>query len=133
MNISSKTMRTIALTVTLVGNVNSAVAQQMDVDNLTDYEKSLHRWAWCKEVYASTGICEFGCFDISAISNLLSDNNRNSDENDPHRIYRLARNDTEAELLLGKIQVTKIVLEQCESDMLQILKNEYVPNFSYLK
>ena len=133
MNRRYKSVRPIALAFTLIGAVNAAVAQQLDVNELTDYEKSLHRWAWCKEVSSSTGICEFGCFDILGISNLLSQNERVSAEKDPRSIYLRASADTEAALLLGQIEVTKQVPEKCESDMLEILRNEYVPNFTYLE
>ena len=110
-------------------------AQQLDVSELTDYEKSLHRWAWCVEVDFSATLqgLQLGNFKTIGISNLLSDNNRNSRENDPRRIYRRASQDTEAALLLGQIEITEEVLEKCESDMLTILGNEYVPNFTYLE
>lgn len=109
-------------------------AQQLDVSELTDYEKSLHRWAWCV-VVAITSFMEhddFGeDFKILDISSLLDSNNFRA--NDSRRIYNRAEDDIRAALLLGQITITKAEVKKCESDMLAILRNEYVPNFTYLK
>ena len=45
-----------------------------------------------------------------------------------HRV----RKDLEAEVLLGKV-FTEEEAKQCTEDMMALLKNEYVPNFAYMK
>ena len=125
-------MKTIAIMVALVSAPSAAAAEQISLLGLTEYEKSLHRWAWCDKVNSSTGICEYGCNDILSIGSLLRDNSRRSSENDPRDIYEQATQDVTAELLLGEIIVTEEILAECEADMLQILRSEYVPNFEYL-
>ena len=125
-------MKIIAIVITLVGVPSAAIAEKISVLDLTDYEKSLHRWAWCQEVHFSTEICEYGCNDIGTIGNLLYNNDRRSSESDPRGIYRQASQDIAAELLLGEVIATEEILEKCEADMLQILRSEYVPNFEYL-
>jgi hypothetical protein len=126
------TMKTIAIMIALVGVPNGAIAEQISLLDLTDYEKSLHRWAWCQTVSMSTQICEYGCNDILSISSLLNDNDRRSSESDPRGIYRQASQDITAELLLGEVLATEEILAKCEADMLQILRSEYVPNFEYI-
>lgn len=132
----ANTMRTAVVSFILLIAANAAIAEKINLDNLTAYEKSLFRWAWCREIFSSTVPCEFGCNEIRTIhtiSILLYENGRNSEENDPRRIYRLARQDTLAALLTGKIAVNSTILARCERDMLKILAEEYVPNFDYLQ
>lgn len=124
-------MKTIAIMIALVGVPNGAIAEQISLLDLTDYEKSLHRWAWCKEVDLASFL-EYGFNDILSISSLLNDNDRRSSESDPRGIYRQASQDITAELLLGEVIATEEILAKCEADMLQILRSEYVPNFEYI-
>ena len=116
------------ISIPLIGNT-----QTTDISALSDYEKSLHRWAWCEVVAFS--LPTFGVFDkgkITAISILLFDNKANSRSKDPNKIFQKARRDTEKQLILNEIVITQDLLNDCDRDMKLILKENYIPNFSYL-
>ena len=70
---------------------------------------------------------------IMAISILLDDNRANSRSKDPNDIYFKARNDSQKKLILNETVITQDLLNDCDRDMKLILKEKYVPNFSYMK
>jgi hypothetical protein len=108
------------------------VSQSIDVSTLSEYEKKMHRWGWC--VSAAMEI-PYGSLDqksIVKISNLMSERNYDSRELDPNRVYRKARTDVEAEILIGELNITQKDLDNCDQDLLAILKGEYIPYFTYM-
>ena len=128
----------------LIGNTRT-----VDVTTLSDQDKIYHRIGWCKALDKNQG----GWLDPNKFDDfydvLYNDGYFDKDVND---IVKKAFNDVEAILALDektefmgvdlmKTQKKGVYshhlaekwLKECVRDMKQIVKNSYVPNFSYMK
>ena len=45
---------------------------------------------------------------------------------------RKVKDDFDAAILLEQLEITQSMLEECNKDLVLLLENDYVPNFSYL-
>ena len=116
----------------VISAATSAMSESIDVSNLSDYEKKIHRWGWCVSAAREANGGLDGK-DIFKISNIMDDRNYNSSELDPNRVYRKARTDVAAQVLIGELKIVQDDLDKCNQDLIAILKDEYVPYFSYMK
>lgn len=114
-----------------ISAATSATSESMDVSNLSDYEKKVHRLGWCG-VVAGERLFDFDIKDILKVYILLSDQGFLSKSRDVNRILEKSRADTEASFILKELSVTQKILNECNYDLQLILKDEYVPNFSYM-
>ena len=117
----------------VISAATSATSESIDVSNLSDYEKKMHRWGWCVSAVMAIPFGSLDQKDIMGIGNIMNDRNYNSSELDPNRVYRKARTDVAAQVLIGELKIVQIDLGRCNQDLIAILKDEYVPYFSYMK
>ena len=111
----------------LIGNT-----QTVDLSTLSDNEKGLHRWGWCVAIWLESPF-DLNSRKIGAIDRLLEKSGVNSRSKDPRNIYRKSKDDAEKQLILGEILVNQTLLDECDRDMKLILKEKYIPHFSYMK
>ena len=117
----------------LIGNT-----QTVDVSTLSDHEKKLHRWGWCMQINDSKyfdyetwdmDMKELG-WKINDVFTLLRWNGAKGD--DPNQIYMKVQQDVMKQQLLDEINVTELMLRKCLEDAKQMLRDDYIPYFSYL-
>ncbi len=107
-----------------------ASAQTIDINTLSDYEKQVHRAAWCRTLVV--GLPHSTNFDkkkVLSIKVLLSSNG--FFKKDTNRVYRKTVNDLKKQIILGEISFSQNDIDDCEVDMKKLLSEEYVPNFIY--
>ena len=112
-------------------------SQTVDISSLTEKERTIHRASWCSSITSSISLdSEIEIIKVSnsinAVDRLLYENGFQTRENDPKKIHRKTYNDVNAALIVGDLEVTLEMLTDCSVDMVSILKNEYIPNFSYM-
>ena len=111
-----------------------AQAESIDVSELSEYEKKVHRLAWCKEMaYAMlhSKVPEFD-FKVSYdVYNLMDSNGFFKKDIADNQVLFRTSNDVETEVILGKTFTAEETAD-CNRDAKAILKNDYVPNFKYL-
>jgi hypothetical protein len=125
-----------ALLLSCIGTVG--ISQTVDVSTLSDYEKQVHRVGWCYQSHVLTmDHSELERFfddfytDTFEVHELL---NRNGFfERDHNNISRKARDDMQTKFLIGAIEYTNQYVDDCNADMVSILKEKYIPNFSYME
>ena len=113
----------------------SASSETVDISTLSDYEKKVHRITWCyvmAEAMLFSRVPDHGYQLSLDVYGLLGDNNFFVKDEEENRVIYRARSDLETEIILGKT-FTKQETDACNSDAKAILKDEYVPNFSYMK
>ncbi|KKN15224.1 hypothetical protein LCGC14_0988280 [marine sediment metagenome] len=111
----------------------TSTAAQTNVTALSEKEKALHRWGFCRAIQVSLEIGDNRRHnDIIGIHRLLYDNGAATPENDPQGIFEKSTDDTKVQLLTAKIEVSNTMLEECENDMRLILADNYVPHFRYV-
>jgi hypothetical protein len=115
-----------------------AQAQTVDVTTLSLHNQQVHRIAFCR-IIATNGIRESKnrqnldrkkVFDIYM---LLDNNGFMKREQNSQTIFFDATSDTETKVLLEEIDVTQEMIDKCEADLKNILREKYVPNFSYME
>ncbi len=67
---------------------------------------------------------------INDVFTLLSWNGAKGD--DPNQIYMKVQQDVMKQQLLDEINVTELMLRKCLEDAKQMLRDDYIPYFSYL-
>ena len=111
-----------------------AHAQSVDISTLSAYEQTVHRLSWCRTM-GSAMLREkvpSHPYDVSFEVYNLMDNKGYFDKDwDENGVIWKTANDLEAEILLGKTFSSEEAAA-CEKDAKSILKEEYVPNFSYV-
>ena len=117
----------------VISAATSATSESTDVSSLSDYEKKMHRWGWCASAVMAIPFGSLDQKDIISISNIMSERNYNSRELDPNRVYKKAGTDVEAQVLIGELKIVQADFDMCNQDLIAILKDEYVPYFSYMK
>ena len=117
----------------VISAATSAVSESINVAKLSDYEKKMHRWGWCASAVMAVPFGSLDQKDIMGISNIMSDRNYNSRALDPNQVYKKARTDVEAQVLIGELKIVQDDFDKCNQDLIAILKDEYVPYFSYMK
>jgi hypothetical protein len=114
-----------------ISAATSAMSEGVDVSSLSDYEKKVHRIGWC-QVVAGERLFDFDTKDILEVVILLSDQGFLSNSRDVNRIREKISADAKASFILKELSVTQKILNECNYDLQLILKDEYVPNFSYM-
>ena len=104
-------------------------AESLKLEDLSPYEQSIHRVAWCHEAW-DHGVLKLETHKIYDIIELL--NSKNFKRQDINRLYEKARNDLRAELILGTKVLKQNDLDICFKDLKGILAENYTPNFSYM-
>ena len=120
---------------------NSCVSrdQPVDVLTLTAAEKNWHRWGYCIEwadAVRPTRYDEFNMHSnkISKISSLLMTNiNKVGENTDPCDVFGKSRLDAKVIFVLGEQKPSNEIGKACVNDMLNILKDTYVPYFSNMQ
>ena len=132
----------------LIGNTRT-----VDVTTLSDQDKIYHRIGWCRAIDAHFGT--WGAGDkFKAFDNVLK--NDGYFDNDVNDIVKKSFNDVDALFALDNLSefmgkdletykeivqsvflvqdtVAEALMKRCVIDMKQIVKDTYVPNFSYMK
>lgn len=111
----------------------TGISQTVDVSKLSDYEKQMHRIGYCKQLdtFALKGdIQGLKRKKVFAVCSLLRTNNFM--EGDKNRIFYKIQNDLKKQMILEEISFTQTDVDMCENDLKAILKDEYIPNFSYM-
>jgi len=114
----------------LLVTTTSAMSQTVDVSTLNDYELKHHRIGFCIEIGHKSGVND--TLEIFSIVNLMFDNGFRDGEKAGYEIERKSANDTKTKLILNEIVTTQEMLNECNKDLKAILKDEYIPNFSYM-
>ena len=130
-------MKKSCLFVVLFSCIGTAgTSQTIDVSTLSDYEKKIHRIGYCEQLdtFALNGdIQGLKRKKVYDIYNLLSANNfMEGDERDGQILYKI-QNDLKKRMILEEISFTQTDVDMCENDLKAILKDEYIPNFSYME
>jgi hypothetical protein len=120
-----------ALLFSCIGTVGTS--QTIDVSTLSDYEKQHHRIGFCIEIGYKDGGND--TLEIFSIVNLMSDNGfrKPGKGKAGYQVERKSANDTKTKLILEEIVTTQQMLDECNEDLKAILKDEYIPNFSYME
>lgn len=109
----------------------SASAQSTDVSTLSEYDQQMHRAGFCWQL-ASWNINEtnfqFDNARIYDVHNLLVSNGFILYTG----VFTKSAADLEAKLILDELELTQTMFDECNQDMKAMLKQEYVPNFSYM-
>lgn len=112
-------------------SATSASAQSTDVSTLSEYDQQMHRAGFCWQL-ASWNINSLNFqFDIARIydvHNLLVSNGFILYTG----VFTKSASDLEAKLILDELELTQTMFDECNQDMKAMLKQEYVPNFSYM-
>ena len=114
--------------------VSPGMSQSVDISTLSDYEKQMHRIGYCEQL--DTFIMESEVQGLNrrkvyAIWTLLDENGFR--KKDSRKIERKIKNDLKKQMILGEISFTQTDVDMCENDLKAILKDEYIPNFSYME
>ena len=114
-------------------------SQTVDISSLTETEQSVHRASHCYALQTSLNFTypndwAVTVVRIAEIKQLLEENGflKRQLFVDTNDVGQKAANDVKAALILGDLEVTLEMLTDCAVDMVSILKNEYIPNFSYM-
>lgn len=102
------------------------LAQSVDVTTLSADDQARHRIGYCG-VFGSEALFDFEISDLLSLQVLLGEfywENEN--------LAKGVRSDTEAAFLLGEKSVTQEELDVCTEDLRDILRKQYVPNYSYM-
>ena len=115
----------------------TGISQTVDVSTLSEYEKKVHRVGWYIQSLNLTSFDNdldpffMGLFENTGeIHDLLKRNG--FFERDQNNIHQKAQDDMQVKFLSGDVDYTNQYVDECNADMLAILKEEYVPNFSYM-
>ena len=114
-----------------------AQAQTVDVTTLSLHNQQVHRVAFCR-IIATMGIDESKnknlkrgkVFDIYM---LLDSNGFMKREQNSSSTFYDATDDTKTKLVLEEIEVTQEMINKCEIDLKDILREKYIPNFAYME
>jgi hypothetical protein len=112
------------------------VSQSIDVSTLSEYEKKIHRIGYCEQLdtFALDGdIQGLDPKKVYAIYNLLIANKFLDRDTRDRKIFRKIQNDMKKQMILEEISFTQTDVDMCENDLKAILKDEYIPNFSYME
>lgn len=108
-------------------------AESINLANLSPYEQSIHRVAWCHEAWSSVGSNgqpQLKTYQIYDIIQLLD--SKDFERNDNKRVYRKTRQDLRAALILGTKILEQNDLDLCFKDLREVLAENYIPNFEYI-
>lgn len=117
-----------------ISAATSATSESIDVSTLSEYEKQVHRIAYCEQL--DTFIMDKDLpnlkreSDIFEIYSLLSSNN--FFEKDARRIRFKISNDLKTKMILEEFSSSQSDVNSCLNDLKSILKKEYVSNFLYM-
>jgi len=109
----------------------SASAQTLDVSTLSEYDQQMHRAGFCWKLN-SWNINEidfkFDGLRILDVHTLLERNGFVKYGG----VFSASASDLEAKLILDEVELNQAMFDECNKDMVAMLKEEYVPNFSYM-
>ena len=112
-------------------SATSASAQSTDVSTLSEYDQQMHRAGFCWQL-ASWNISslnfQFDNARIYEVHNLLVSNGFILYTG----VFTKSAADLETKLILDELELTQTMFDECNQDMKAMLKQEYVPNFSYM-
>ena len=107
-------------------------AETIDISTLSEYELKVHRMGWCYGTMKHTDYT-VSMNDKGKLHNAQTlIKNNGFLQNDTKRIFYRASEDVSVEGLLGRT-FSKDDYNECYQDMINILRDDYVPNFSYMK
>lgn len=117
-----------ALLFSCIGTVG--ISQTVDISTLSDYEKQVHRVGWCRVLVDAGFDASLKPSRVFELYMLIDSNGflENADET-----YYKAKDDAKKKVLLGELAVTQSMLDSCDRDLASILKEKYIPNFSYME
>ena len=116
--IDSKILKFVNLTSLNLSNNNLITNENIQSLNLTSFDNDLD--PFFMGLFENTG----------EIHDLLKRNG--FFERDQNNIHQKAQDDMQVKFLSGDVDYTNQYVDECNADMLAILKEEYVPNFSYM-
>lgn len=113
---------------------SQAQSQTLDIGTLSLYERAVHRYGWCSEAYYAEGKNnqpDLYTYRIGDIINLLRVNGfTNADDGG---VGFKAREDLQAQLIIGGKILSQEDLDACFEDLKNMLAENYVPNFKYME
>lgn len=112
------------------------LAQTVDITTLSADDQARHRVGFCTELASQAlhaNIHEEGVdyelvVDSLEVVELLS-----SYIAENRQFHTAAKNDLKAKIILGEFEVTQEALNSCNEDLIEILRKNYQPNFSYME
>jgi hypothetical protein len=122
-----------ALLFSCIGTVGNS--QTVDISTLSDYEKQVHRIAWCDQFYRFelyNEIPDLNMKKIREIRLLLERNGFMDRDYSRKKVYGRTIDDLKTQFIIGEITFTQSDADSCDQDMRKILAKEYIPNFSYM-
>ena len=130
-----RNLRVLVILFSCLGTIG--MSQTVDVSTLSEYEKKVHRVDWCIQSLNLTSFDNdldpffMGLFENTGeIHDLLKRNG--FFERDQNNIHQKSQDDMQVKFLSGEVDYTNQYVDDCNADMLAILKEEYIPNFSYI-
>ena len=134
-------MKTIITTLALA---IAATSVQADTKGMTNKEATMHRIQFCesisqwREEAKAIGIDLTTRTHIRSMVRIIKQNEDNpynyiviNGEND--RFYQKARADIDVARFTGKLVLTKESYTDCHSDLVKILEDSYIPNYTYME
>lgn len=112
-----------------------AQAQTINLSDLSEYEKKVHRLAWCREMGAqmvNEKVPEFDYQISFEVFRLMDSNGFFKNDWAGNKVSMRTSNDLKTEVILGKT-FTAEEAAQCNEDAKAILKDNYIPNFAYME
>ena len=124
------------------------VAETIAVSALSPKEQIHHRLRWCERANLEFSLPEVA--DVPTYNKAVNTKNGiQTAANLLRRTYNLPRmahfdpkyldsieskidDDFDAAILLEQLEITLAMVEKCNEDLVLLLENDYVPNFSYL-
>lgn len=106
-----------------------------DISQLPKKLQVIHRAVFCSTATQNSRELERNirkeAMDTLRIYNVINSNDFVSTDEE-YEMWSKTNNDVKKMLLLGELEQTKELFSNCKRDLLQILEETYVPNFSYM-
>ena len=128
----------------LIGNT-----QTIDINTLSDRLKTVHRWAWCYEatqtrrdlptawvadlklneklLMRTEALADHLYYKIGIVELMMD--NTNVEKKD---FVEKVRTDAKVQFLSEEVKLSNDVFKECSSDLKDMIKGNYVPNFQYM-
>ena len=113
-----------------------AQAESINVSELTEKEQIIYRAVFCSAAGHGAGDLDRKLRKLAVknikVFNVIESNNFIVTDSEFDLNVKI-RNDVAAMLMLGKLEQTEELFTQCNRDLLKILENTYVPNFTVIQ
>lgn len=136
--------------VVLAFTSSQTVAETIAVSALSPKEQIHHRLLWCEQAQLEFSLPRLEDVDVPTYNKAVRTKNGiitavkllRSTYNLPRMAHfdpkyfdsfeRKIKDDFDAAILLEKLEITQSILEECNKDLVLLVEDDYVPNFSYL-